>query len=64
MTVRQQDLLDRNSRLLSRGLQARQVPARIDEGAAHRRSAPQQSAILLQGRHWNDRGAKWRLAHW
>src|SRR5205809_1093779 len=60
MAVRKQDLLDRDSRLLSRGLQARQVGARVDEGAAHRRRAPQQGAILLQRRDGQD----CRLERW
>ena len=41
-----------------RGLEPRQVAAGIDEGAAHRRGAPQQGAILLQRRHRDDRGAR------
>src|SRR5690349_18679158 len=36
MTVRQQDLLDRDAGLLRRSFQAREVAAGIDEGAAHR----------------------------
>src|SRR5207302_928435 len=63
VAVRQQDLLDRHSRLRHRRLEPRQVAAGIDEGAAHRRGAPQQGAILLQRRHWNDRRSEGRFAH-
>src|SRR5438045_1268785 len=63
VTVRQQDLFDRDSRLLDCGLELRQVAAGVDERPAHRPRAPDQAAILLQRRHRDDRRAKWRFAH-
>ena len=63
MTVCQQDLLDGYAGLSRRRLEARQIAARIDERAAHRRGAPQQRAILLERRDRDDRGAERWLAH-
>jgi hypothetical protein len=61
VAVGQQDFLDRDARLRGRRLEPRQVAARVDERAAHRRGAPQQGAILLQRRHRDYRGLERRL---
>src|SRR3954451_5826041 len=63
MAVRKKDHLDRDASLLSRGLEPRQVAARVNEGRAHRRRAPDEGAILLQRRHRDDRRAQRRFAH-
>src|SRR5690606_3925738 len=60
VAVREQDLLDRNPRLLGRCLELRQVAAGVDEGGAVGLRAPQQGAILLQRRNRRDRGLEWR----
>ncbi|PAV67639.1 hypothetical protein WR25_18649 [Diploscapter pachys] len=57
MAVGEQDLFDRDARLRDRGLDTGQVAARIDDRCLHRLGAPDQRAILLEGRHLNDRGA-------
>ena len=63
MAVGQQDLLDRHAGLLRGGLEPRQIPAGINEGSAHRRSAPQQSAILLQRGDRDDGRPEQGFAH-
>ena len=55
MAVGQEELLDRRPALRRGGLEPRQVAARIDDRAAHRRCAPQQGAILLERRDGDDR---------
>jgi hypothetical protein len=40
VTMRQEDLLDGHARLRCGGLEAWKVPAGIDEGTEHGRSAP------------------------
>jgi hypothetical protein len=57
MAVGDQDLFDRDTRLRRGSLQPGQITARIDERPAHRRSAPQERAILLEGRNRDDGGA-------
>jgi hypothetical protein len=47
VTVGKDDLLDRDSLALGCGLEPVDVPAGIDECAAHRVRTPQQGAILL-----------------
>jgi hypothetical protein len=64
MAVGEQDLLDGHTGLLGGGLEAREIAARVDERAEHRRSAPQKRAILLQRRDRDDRCAKRLIGHW
>jgi hypothetical protein len=63
MAVGQQDLLDRHPGLSSCSFQPGQIAARIDERCAHRRSAPEQGAILLQRRNRDDCRSKGLIAH-
>jgi hypothetical protein len=58
MTVGDQDFLDGDAVLGGGGLELGQVTAGINERAAHGGGAPEQSAILLEWRHRDDRGAQ------
>src|SRR3954452_9843452 len=61
VAVGQQDLLDGDVGLLGRGLEAREVAARIDECCPHSPGAPQKRAILVERRDRDDRCAQRRL---
>src|SRR3546814_13357035 len=63
MAVGEQYLLDRHALRLRRRLEPVEIAAGIGEDAAHRVRAPQQSAILLERRHRNDRGFHRRRRH-
>ena len=65
MAVGDEQLLDGHAMLRRRRLQPRQIAARIDERAAHRRRTPDERAILLERGHGHDHGAqRWeRIGH-
>jgi hypothetical protein len=58
MAVRHEQFLDRHAGLCGCRLQLRQVAAGVDERPAHRLRAPDERAILLEGRDRDDRGAE------